>query len=280
VDSAQAGRLLELAARHPYGDWRLVIHALERVLATREEALDLAERMLEWIGEARIGDLDERFARADAAIAHRYPNLALEHAKLHVKDPHRLALVLAAVSISRSGQERSDLVSSAVDLARRSESAWRSLEATASIARLIVSELPIKAAELSDHVAGEAHLLDRSYLTAVALAGAADVRLALGDHDVAVKWLDEACRFLATSPGGDDAYALDVIASILREAPSEIFDRVLPGLLEALQTTDDLILREIETVIELVLRVAPGPLRPYLDQLKLAEAAVAASFVP
>jgi hypothetical protein len=54
----------------------------------------------------------------------------------------------------------------------------------------------------------------------------------------------------------------------------------LPALLRGAQTADDVVLRQIGSLLPLVMRLDSGSLRPYLEALEVAETTANSCFLP
>jgi hypothetical protein len=280
VDPDGAAKLLDIALRHPYGDWELIAHALDHLIEYHHERGKLVSDVIEAMRESSIGNEQEKLSLFARAVAREFPALALEREQRLTERPEYRARVLIAVAATKTGDDREALLAAALDRAQEAEPAWRRLDALVEIGRQIAPALPAAARALSDKVVEEARKLEAAHLLAGYLAEAAAIRIQLGDHEEAIRWLEDACASLATTSGADGGDAMDVITHVLSDVPLPILERALPALLLAAQTADDIVLRRIKSLLPLVLRLQPGPRRSYLDECELAEAIVNRSFVP
>ncbi len=282
-DPPAAARLIEIAARdvgNAYGDWKPIADALECLLTVHDDGERLIDNVVDTLRDRSGSSEPEQLSLLARAIAHRSPARALAYEHDLDKQPAYYARVLGAVAATQTGERRDALLAEACEQSQDAEAEWQQLDLLVEIAEQIATVLPAQARALAEQIAEEARALGGSHLLATYLSQAAAIRIRLDDQEEAVQWLEDACAALASTSGGDGEDAMVVILRVLSDAPPPILERTLPALLEAAQTADDVILRQIESLLPLVLRVQPEPLPAYLDELQIAEESVNASFVP
>ncbi|HEV3000939.1 MAG TPA: hypothetical protein VGW75_09405 [Solirubrobacteraceae bacterium] len=277
TDRSAAEQLVELALTHPYGDWRHVAHATERILHVHPAPQRFAEHVL---ATATRSNIDEHVALIAGAVARTCPELAvLCSAPLAASPEHRARVHGALAAVAASEEERERLLREALASADSATPAWRQLDARTVIAQLVGAADADRARALLDEIAAAIGRLDQAYVRAAHLADVAAVHAGLGDDDAAVGMLEKACAQLPASSGTDAAYALDTIRDVLAATPDGFVRRAMPELLRAVQVTDDVVLNRFGSFLALLVRAGDEPPAVYLDELLLADATAEAAFV-